>query len=218
MTDRLLLYTAIFGTRDIVRKPLKSPGATWACITDNSDAFGIEGVIPSYMPCPGDPVRSARLVKAMPHLFFPNYDRWIWIDGSITVNDDLEFLPLDDICGELAAFQHPAHKSVYDEATACVRFFKDNPHVILAQMMEYKDESFPDDQPICETGVVCRRNTFRVREFNRYWWGKISTRSRRDQLSFTWSAWKTGLQITLLPGSVHRNRWFRLNHHADEVR
>lgn len=215
MPHGLLLYTAVFGKRDAVVRPLRVPGATWACITDDSDAFSIPGVIPTHMPCPGDPVRSARLIKAMPQLFFPDFARWIWVDGSIILKNDLEFLPLENICGELAAFPHPTIASVYDEATACVRSFKDNPYIIAAQMTEYREEAFPDDQRICETGVVCRQNTFKVREFNRFWWEKIATRSNRDQLSFTWAAWRAGLAVAALPGTVRLNRWFSLRRHAD---
>ena len=80
-------------------------------------------------------------------------------------------------------------------------------------MQRYTREGFPANYGLVDTAVLLRRHTPKVEEFCRLWWQQLQIGSRRDQLSFTYCAWKSGLKYRLLPGFTHENPFFRLRKH-----
>lgn len=50
-----------------------------------------------------------------------------------------------------------------------------------------------------------RRNTEKIREFNKIWWEQIQKFSIRDQISSPYVSWKTKTFINTFPGTNSRS-------------
>lgn len=213
MTHDLLVYTALFGDRDVMRPPERIDGFDWRFVTDNENCQRWDDTIVTPMPIPGDPRRSARLIKIMPHLFFPNYERWVWMDGNLRLHQGVNGDSLNKIPGPISVFNHRDRDCLYKEAWICSHFKLDDPETIEAQIAGYRQEGFPTQLGLAETGGLIRDNTSEIRAFNRRWWKEVSTKSLRDQLSFNYCAWKENLQINYI-GKCTGTPWFYLEPHA----
>lgn len=207
----ILVYSAIFAGRDQLQIP-KIDGIDFRLITDEEKYASMPGVTVTPLPIAKDPRRSARFFKAMPQVFFPNYRRWIWIDGDVFIQDGISGKDLDGIKGPLAAFKHRERNCAYDEAEACNILKLDAEPVIRSQVEGYQAEGFPAKAGLAETGMVLRDNTPEIRAFNRAWWSEISTKSVRDQISFNYVAWKLKLEVHYI-GRCTETPWFRLGAH-----
>jgi hypothetical protein len=59
--------------------------------------------------------------------------------------------------------------------------------------------------------VILRRHTPAVAAFNEAWWAEIQAGSRRDQVSFTYVAWKLGLRYATI--KVREKNGFKKHRH-----
>lgn len=209
------IYTSIISGKDVFKTPLNLEGAKFLCFTDS----------PTPNPRPGvifakahddfiDPTRNARIHKILAHEYL-DCEYSLWMDGSITLMSSLpdmikEFLKDSD----MAVFKHSARDCVYDEAEMVKKLNYDFPQVVDQQMAKYRVLGYPAHNGLHETGVILRRHTKPVEAFNNAWWAEVSTGSRRDQLSFDYVLWKTGLKINELPLTIWNNMFFTYTHHA----
>ncbi len=89
MKKKVIIYTAIFGGYDELVEPDYIPeDCDFVCFTDSthfkSDVWDIRVVKPYYE----EPVRNSRYYKTKPHVFFPDYEISLWIDGTINVKNN----------------------------------------------------------------------------------------------------------------------------------
>jgi len=162
-----------------------------------------------------DPCRNAKLHKVMPHLFFPKASYSLWVDGSVQL---VSTLPLDQWimtylsdC-DFAVFKH-RRTCIYQEAAECKRRKLDDVAVIDRQMQQYLQEGYPKNNGLAECTVLLRRHTDQVVRFNELWWEQICKHSRRDQLSFNFSANRIGLKFLYFPWSIQKNPHFLRTRH-----
>lgn len=211
LTHEVVVYTAVFGERDeIIRPP--DGNFDWVCFTDE-DPAGRQGVVQTPFPMAGDIVRSARFFKTLPQLFFPNHRRWIWIDGSIAFHADPA--RLFSWRGPVAVFKHPIRDCIYDEAAAWMKEGNEDYNTVAQQMQEYRMAGFPEHAGLGATGVLIRDNIPAVLAFNNFWWSQISSKSRRDQLSFNFGMRKFGIPVEYIDGLHGDNAWFRVRGHKN---
>jgi len=188
-------------------------GIEFWCFTDDPSICIHPNVVYTPMLVPGDPVRSARLLKAMPHLFFPKYEVWIWMDASFEVKRGADLRWLAQVRSPIATFRHRLRSCLYREAEICVSEGLESLGVAVEQTACYRNLGYPEGAGLSETGLLVRKNTTPVREFNALWWREISTRSKRDQISFEFCARACGL-VPARIGTVDENRWVRHRGHA----
>ena len=102
---------------------------------------------------------------------------------------------------------------IYEEAENLLRLHsigrhKDDPELIKKQVSGYKKEGYPKHNGLAVTQVLIRKHMeYDVIETMERWWNEIKNNSRRDQLSFNYAAWKTGLEFSYLPGDSRNNEW-----------
>lgn len=216
---RIAVYTAIFGNRDGYREP---PEGDYDCYlftdvpvqTQHSIVRVMEPVIP------GDPVRSARMFKLLPHVFLPDYELTLWLDGDIKLTDPdiagMEKLYLAE--QPMATFKHRYRECAYDEAVECLIRGLDDSIRIGKQISLYRRMGFPRKQGLAETGVQLRRSQdSRVKAFCSAWWEQVFMHSRRDQLSFNFVAWRQEMKYQIFLGRVDTNPHFELDPHDELV-
>jgi hypothetical protein len=166
-------------------------------------------------------VRTARWHKINSHLSVPEYDYSLWIDGSQTIkgvnlrSEVIEpYFSLPESKSQpVATFKHPDRTCVYQEAVACRKLRKDNPILLAKQVQSYRDEDYPPYNGMVETACVVRNNSVAVRRFNEFWWNQLTKFSRRDQLGFNYTSWKTGIGYGHICGHRARSPYFEFVPH-----
>ncbi|MFC1775250.1 glycosyltransferase domain-containing protein [Patescibacteria group bacterium] len=234
---KIVIYTAIFGGKDNITLPTYLPeNADFVCFTDSDITSDIWDVRKEESVS-DDPVRSAKIYKVLPHKFLPEYEYSVWIDGNILLRGDVNKLIekyLSDV--NLAIFDHTQHKKrwkkifwvkntedwrdcVYDEAEYLLELnekgnYKDDPGLIEDQIRKYRNEGYPKHNGLAVTMIILRRhNEPDVIKTMEDWWKEIQGNSRRDQLSFNYTAWKNDLNFVYIKGDSRRNKYFLHTQH-----
>ena len=223
-----VIYTAIFGDYDYLERPQVVPkGFDFICFTDSeikSDFWEVRKVTPLYQ----DSTRNARKYKILPHRFLQNYDISIWMDGNFLIRGDLNEL-LDNYLSDVnfACHDHmncalDPRNCVYQEAQAIIwlgendpnKRYKDDPTIIKTQVDKYFQEGYPRENGLIVSGVLLRKHNQKdvVTTMER-WWEEIKYGSKRDQLSFDYSVWKTNLKYNYIEGDIRDNKYFKLLSH-----
>lgn len=230
--NKIVIYTAIFGGKDNLIEPKFIPkGCDFICFTDSdfqSDVWQVRKVKAIF----GDPVRSAKIYKILPHKFLSEYEYSIWIDGNFLVRGDVnKLIKRYSPKANLAIFDHNQHKKrwkklfwiknkadcrdcLYQEAKYLLKIgkegkYKDDPNLIKKQIEKYRQEKYPEHNGLIAGGVILRKhNEFNIIKTMEDWWEEIKNHSRRDQLSFNYVAWKNKLNFVYIKGNLRRNKYF----------
>lgn len=173
----------------------------YTAVTNNKDSLdrpkGVKLFEDSYT-CFKDDRRNSRIQKILPHLYM-NSEYSIYIDGNIRLLKTPEELiekHLKDY--DIAVYKHPTRDCLYDEAIKCAVLKLDDPEVIIEQAKAYEDSGYGKHKGLAECGVIFRRHTDKVREFNESWWAQYCRYSKRDQISFMYSADLVGLPVNII--------------------
>lgn len=145
-----------------------------------------------------DPRRDSRVPKLLSHLY-TDTEYSIWIDGNMSLLKPPEelierYLKNHDI----ALFKHPKRDCIYDEAVRCATAGLDDPEVIIEQVKRYENAGYAKHKGLCECGVLIRRHTPKLIEFNNYWFAEYSRGCVRDQISFMYAVDKTGIRVNVI--------------------
>lgn len=215
-----VIYTAIFGKIDDLIEPEGDySDFDFVCFTDRKNLVSKKYKIIRVNRFHKDPTLDARMYKLLPHIFLPQYEYSIWIDGRVIIKKK-DLTPLLDYLGDanLAVFPHMHRDCIYEEAKACVYRGKDKPLAILNQITQYNKEKYPTKNGGVETGVLLRKHMQKdVIELQNHWWNELLKYSKRDQISFNYVAWKQKFKFKYIDGHVWDNKYFRVleKHMAD---
>jgi hypothetical protein len=212
-----VIYTAIAGNYDSLQPLPSVKNCQFIAFIDEPEKHSNEGwKTRKLISFHSDPVRNAKQYKVMSHEHLPEAAYSLWIDGNISIKEgfDLEAMIGNFLADhDLALFRHRQKRCSYHESRTCRKCLFDDPSVIDKQMDRYRSENFPENYGLTENRIILRRHTPLVARLNTTWWKEICNGSRRDQLSFMYSAWKTGTAFTTIPGNVGDNPFFELNKH-----
>jgi len=194
-----VVYTAIIGKYDVLNEPkVVSEGFDYVCFTDDVTLKSpIWKIVPVTNPQGLDNSRQARKIKILGNSVLKEYDLSIWIDGSVSINCDLNiFLDENYHSEDIVLHTHPVRSCVYEEAKACIAIDKDDPEIINKQMEGYRSEGYPAANGLASTGLMIRNHrSKKVKEFMNSWWNEVNLKSKRDQLSFNFVLWKHQLSV-----------------------
>jgi hypothetical protein len=146
-----------------------------------------------------DPRRNSRASKILAHKYI-NTEYSIYVDGNITLNVSPETL-IEKYLGDhdIAVYKHPTRDCIYDEAIECAKRRLDDPEIIIEQAKAYEDSGYAKHKGLAECGVIIRRHTPEVAQFNEAWWAEYCRYSRRDQISFMFAVDKVGIRVNIIP-------------------
>ena len=183
---RCVIYTAVAGGYDVVRPPEFVPdNCDFVLLSDRpvvAKGWKVQPLIYDH----SDPRRAARHAKLHPHLYFPEYQKSLWIDANVGVRGDAgQFLKALTDDSAVGLFIHPNRDCVFDEGAECIRRNDPEAEAIAGQLARYRAEGHPAGSGLWETAVVARRHhdpscvTLMTE-----WWREIEQGSARDQISF----------------------------------
>jgi hypothetical protein len=159
---------------------------------------------------------TARFYKTIPHEIFPQYKYSIWIDGSVSMLISPQELVAQMGNASIMTFRHPVRNCIYKEAEEVLDLKLDIPKKVLGQVYRLSKLGYPENNGLAETKIVVRKNSPAVEEFNKEWLYQILTGSERDQLSFDYVVWKTGIYVKYMT-PIHMNPDFKQVHHKRKI-
>ncbi len=218
---KIAIYTSIMGGYEGLLKQHALKGADFFCFTDTPlKAKPWKTVMVEAMPL--DATRKARYHKIQPHLLFPDYEASIYIDGNVVLEGDVVTWAWQQLAQKpMWVFDHKQSSAIgrdclYDEHKALLSFFengalKDDPEVMNKQIARYRAAGYPEHNGLIFSMVLLRNHHDpAVKETMQLWWNEVKHGSKRDQLSFNYAAWKTGLEFGVIPGDVRRHKHFHM--------
>lgn len=181
----MTVFTAIIGPYEDLKEPLVvTPHWQYICFTDQPFKSNIWDIRQVHA---GDPQRTARQYKILNPLHAEMY-----IDGSFTINCDLNEFWNKYYKPPFSVPIHPFRDCVYEECATCVMNKRGNNRDIQAQMHAYKMMKMPRHNGLISSGVLLRNDSVLVKEWCEKWYNELTIRSTRDQLAFAYAAWKYG--------------------------
>ena len=163
-----------------------------------------------------DNVRLARKIKILGHDILKKYSMLVWIDGSISIKDNLEefiYQYCDFNKFDFIGFKHSRRNCLYEEAYECMKLQKDSFSIIESQIENYKKQNYPVNNGLIETGVFIRKNNTRCNKIMKLWFDEVKKFSYRDQISFNYIAYKYKLKYDLLNINIYNNDFFECRSH-----
>lgn len=214
---RGVVYSAVTGEYDDIKEPeFVSRDLEYVMFTDNPDITSdIWKVVLIHNENNLDNVRLARKIKIMGHEFLPEYDYSIWVDGKLTIKGDLrEYIERYRKNQPILCFNHYANDCIYKEWETCVALEKDNPEVMAKQMARYRQEGYPEENGLVESGLMVRElHDERVRRVMETWWSEVLNYSKRDQLSFNYACWKRDFVFDTTDLFIYDNPYVKIHGH-----
>jgi len=213
----IVVYTACFGDYDKIQPVVIESDADFVAVTDSDAQIdGWQVVKHAGLPM-SDPRLLARMYKAMPHMMFPDADVWIWHDANVQLLVSPELLVAEWLgYADLATPKHQDRDCAYGEGRRCIEKRKGAREKLEAQMNGYREVGYPEHNGLAETRVIIRRNTEDIVRFNEIWWGEISTKSIRDQVSFNFAAWVSRVEWKPINAWVPEHPWFHFERHRGQ--
>ena len=143
-------------------------------------------------------IKNQRFIKLHPHLFFPNYNLSIYIDTSFQIFGDLNEFLLRILTPEynIYNFEHPDRNNIFNEISAVIEMEKEKEIMGNIIREKYIKSNFPDNNGLIEGCLIIRRHNKKdcIYLMNK-WFEEVKNYSHRDQLSFNYLIWKTGIKI-----------------------
>lgn len=200
--DKIAVYTAITGHYDDLHAVLHiEPSFDYICFTD----YDFHGKIPfpwKQIRLPKSAWESkdvARYCKLNPHKLLPMYNSSVWIDGNISIkNNILDLVKKELSISDIASYEHWWRDATEQEFFECARCGFDFAWKLRRQMDRYYNEGYrsPD---FFENNVIFRNHMKpELIKMHEIWWCEYLKGGKRDQYSFTYSAYKSGIVIKSL--------------------
>lgn len=211
-----VVYTCITGSYDKLLDPLfYNPDFDYVCFTDNNK---LTSNIWDIRQLPKETesltqVKKQRYTKVNPHKVLPEYELSIWVDANIDILGDLNAF-INEHCNNQTANvyipSHPKRKCIYSEASAVKALKKDSNSIVDSQMARYRDEGFPSNYGLPQSGIILRRhNQEDCKKLMNAWWEEINKGSQRDQLSFSYALWKNSdVNVKYIYSGIFNSKWF----------
>ena len=212
---KVIIYSVNIGGYDMFINPKNyDPNVRYILFTDNkyfkSKIWEVNHI--DFIDSSFDSRLKARYLKTNPHKVLPKHDISIWIDHCF----DYRFSDVESMINEIGfkdknimLYQHHERNCIYKEANKVFQLSLELPEVVDVQMLKYRNEGYPENFGLFQSGFMFRKNNKIVNDFNDVWWNEIKNHSGRDQLSQVYASWKVGLPISpiLRLGSVYSNKF-----------
>lgn len=198
--NTFVIYTAIVGNYDDVIQPLVVDERFDYILFSNDIKEKKVGVWQVRPICYNNNVKTkiARWVKTHPEELLFDYRSSLWIDANIQIASRniyercIELLKNGD---QIASVRHPERNCIYDESVFCILAHLDSETTVIPWLHQLYKEGFPVNNGLTETGILFRIHNATMR-FDQIWWDCIKNHSRRDQMSFDYVLWRTGMTKT----------------------
>lgn len=142
--------------------------------------------------------------------FVPGHDIYIWADAYFAMlRDDAASWIIEQLGdNDIGFFKHPFRDTVKEEAD----FLRENLDKSKRLMIRYKGEYLEElmkvipDGPLCASGIIVFRNTYKVQSAFKEWWYYTSRYHIDNQLTIP-EAFKD-CNLKIIDGDIFNNEYF----------
>lgn len=221
LSDKLVVYTGIFGGYDRLREPTESfDGCDFVCFTDDPT---LNSAVWKVIYVPAEKIGSASLnrrYKILPHRYLSQYRYSLYVDGNIRVVGNPRKLVNKYLVRHCIAIPpHQDRNCVYEEAKACIARGVVHAPDVEAQIAEYAEDGFPKNMGLWENGILLREHhNSAIIQLMEDLWDAYTKKSKRDQIALSYLRWKNGVQIVdIAEGPRVSSKYFRIGLHAADL-
>ncbi len=210
----IVVATCIVQSWDYLRPPSSiDPQALYICFTDRPiERVPTWEIQPAYTPCGMPASRASRLPKLLPHLHF-GADYSIWHDANFVLRVSPQELIDTFLCEhDIAMFDHPCRHDVGQEVAVLLNEHIGDPTEVKAQQTTWLHMGAPVG--LWAGGLIIRRHSKAVRQFNETWWHYFKNGSTRDQIALPMAKHETGIEIQTIPGDIYSSPLMGFHWHA----
>lgn len=207
-------YTAIIGNYDQLKEPLWIDNKKWRFVCYTTENIQSQNWEIIKIAKEHDSVRQARKIKISSN-FAADYS--LWIDGSVQVIGNLNEFTQQLKQYDISAMFHPHRKNLIEECAAIIKYKKGNEMIARSQVLKYRLENYHCND-LTATGIVYRKNNNNTQHQAKIWLNEVMTKSHRDQMSFDYSCWKSGISPYKFPYSVINSSVFRHSQHLHKMK
>lgn len=184
-----IIFTAIFSGYDNLKEPLVvTPGWDYLCFTDQPLTSKVWKIV-NVPVMPQGAQRTARYYKIMFHQHIESTYS-LWIDGSFQIACNLDMWWNERFKNPMTFVKHPDRNCFYEEAAECLRVRRGDPAQISRQVEIYRKAGLPAGGGMVGSGVIMRAHCMETIRFCQLWHEHLYRYSVRDQLAWSWAAWK----------------------------
>lgn len=218
---KICVYTCITGDYDnLIEIKNKEKNIDYYCFTNNkSIKSNTWNVI--YIEEKISNILLARKIKILGHELINKYDIQLWMDASVEFNKNiLDFIKTYKTNKDnFVCFKHGERNNILEEMNACLRFRKEKIENINKLKEFYKKENYNYDNGLIESTVFIRNiKDLIVFKTMNIWFDTLKNYSCRDQLSFNYAVFKTGLKVKYINEKVFDNFWFKwIEHNHNKI-
>lgn len=213
---RRVIYTAILAGSDVLNTPLYADkSCDYICFTDNSELQSEFWRIVRIQPSDdANRYMVAKAIKVLGADIFDAFEESIWMDGSVLLKRD-PWLLIDGQFGhcDFAFMKHPDRSCIFEEIEACAVQGKDSRANLESVRLRLVEAGYPQKNGLISGGFIYRRHQPQVKQLFRDWMINITKFSRRDQLSFNYTCWRTERAITYIDLDIFNNDYFAVLPH-----
>ncbi|MBQ3469144.1 MAG: DUF616 domain-containing protein [Bacilli bacterium] len=214
--NKICVYTCVTGNYDNVKEiETVEKGIDYYCFTNNKNIkLNTWKVI--YINDPKlDNHTLSRKIKILGHeKINKKYDVYVWMDASVVFQKSIsKFVKKYLKKNSFAAFKHCERNCIYEEIKMCYRFNKDTKENLLRHNEFLEKEKYPRNNGLYEMTVFIRKDDPIVDKTMNMWFDMVKNHIKRDQLSFMYCVWKTGMKIDPIEENVWANDWFYCQKH-----
>lgn len=221
---RIVVYTVIFGKYDKVSQPQYTDSKTdYYIVTDMDLPDG--GIWKKcnprlYTELSGlSQQEKSRFFKMHPELLFKDYDYSIYIDGNITIRQDLTpiIAAMENKGKIFCLHRHSARDCIYEEGKAVYALGRAGFREVSRQLSRYRKEGMPRHFGLFENNVIARKHNEKACiKIMDTWWNEYHNGCKRDQLSFMYALWKNGYDASFvmsMGSNSRKNPMFAISPH-----
>lgn len=223
-SQKVIVYTSIFGSYDKILEPL--------CIDKNCEYYIFtdqeipensiwkkkdNSIIPEYCDTPA---KKNRYVKMFPYKFF-NCEYSIYIDGNLQLvghPSQLVQKNLNECKTGIGMHLSPRENCIYEEAENVCHVGKITKGEKREVRKLYKEANMPRHFGMCECNVIVRNHeNENMKQIMEKWWKYYLEGVKRDQLYFTYTVYISGFKFTdinTFGASVNDNVHFLRTEHT----
>lgn len=207
MTERVAVYTAIYGGGDRLLEPaVQDVEVDWYCFTDSRKLTSPTWNVVVEEPRHSDARLAAKWPKMLPDEFLPDHRRTVWVDANLLIDSPTfvrDVLAL--LRNGLSVFRHPLRDCIYHEAFACLSRADCREMPVVKQVRAYQEAGFPRRSGLYACGVLVRDIAVAgVTTLGHHWLEECLRWSPRDQLSFPLLLERFGVEPGVFPFHIGR--------------
>jgi len=213
---RRVIYTAILAGSDTLNKPLyEDNSCDYICFTDSAELTSKFWRIVRVAPDAGANLYMvAKALKVLGADILSGYDQSMWVDGNVLLKRDPWLLVSQKVgvC-DFAFMKHPNRNCVFQEIEACAHQGKDNKSNLERVRSRLVEAGYPENSGLIWGGMIFRTHQAHVKQLFREWMRNINEFSRRDQLTFNYTCWRSQILINYVDIDIYNNRYFSVLPH-----